>query len=57
MIILVAMLLLVSLSMIALAAKRRGASGGQIALIVVVGAVCTVVAMFAILAWGFSDFG
>jgi hypothetical protein len=39
------------------AAKKRSASGGGIALIAVFGAVCIAVAMFGILVWGFSGFG
>ena len=48
MIMLIGVLLLVLLGVMAVAAKRRGASGGQMALIVVFGTVCTVAAIFGI---------
>jgi hypothetical protein len=37
--------------------KKRGLSGGEIFLFVAVGTVCIAIAMFGILAWGFSGFG
>jgi hypothetical protein len=57
MIVLVGPLLFILLGVTAVAAKKRGASGGKIALLVVFGTVCSVVAMFGILVWGFSGFG
>ena len=57
MIVLVGPLLFILLGIMAVKAKRRGRSGAEVALIVVVGTVCIVVVMFGILAWGFSDFG
>jgi hypothetical protein len=57
MIVLVGPLLFILLAVIAVKAKRRGHSGGKVALIVVAGTVCIVVVMFGILAWGFSGFG
>ncbi len=57
MIVLVGPLLFILLGVMAVGAKRRGLSGGEVALIVIVGSVCIVVVMFGILAWGFSDFG
>ncbi|HXO68804.1 MAG TPA: hypothetical protein VN838_07560 [Bradyrhizobium sp.] len=57
MIVLVGPLLFIVLGVIAVQAKRRGHSGGEVALIVVAGTACIVVVMFGILAWGFSDFG
>ena len=45
------------LGVVAVAAKKAGASSGAISVIVIFGAVCIVVAMFGILAWGFSGFG
>jgi hypothetical protein len=57
MIVLVGPLLFILLGVIAVKAKSRGHSGGEVALIVVAGTVCIVVVMFGILAWGFSDFG
>jgi hypothetical protein len=57
MIVLVGPLLFVLLGVIALNAKRRGRSGGEIALIVGAGTLGIVVVMFGILAWGFSGFG
>jgi hypothetical protein len=41
----------------AVALKKRGLSGGEIFLFVAVGTVCIAIAMFGILAWGFSGFG
>jgi hypothetical protein len=57
MLVLVGPLLLFLLGIVAVKAKRRGRSGGEVTLIVVVGTVCIVVVMFGILAWGFSGFG
>jgi hypothetical protein len=53
----VGLLLLVVLGLGVIEAKKRGASRGTVALIVVLGAACTAVAMFGILIWGFSGFG
>jgi hypothetical protein len=50
-------LLFILLGVVAVKAKRRGLSGAEVALMVAVGGVCIVVAMFGILAWGFSGFG
>jgi hypothetical protein len=57
MILFVGVLLLVVLGLVVVEAKKRSASRGTVALIVVLGAACTVVAMFGILIWGFSGFG
>jgi uncharacterized membrane protein len=57
MIVLAGLLLVVLLVVMAVAAKKRGLSRGAISLLVVVGTVCIIVAMFGILAWGFSGFG
>jgi hypothetical protein len=57
MIMLAGPLLFILLGVTAVAVKKGGASGGKIALTVVFGAVCIVVAMFGILIWGFSGFG
>jgi uncharacterized membrane protein len=57
MIVLVGPLLFILLAFIAVKARRRGRSGGEVALIVVAGTVGIVVVMFGILAWGFSGFG
>jgi hypothetical protein len=54
---LVGPLLLVLLGVAAVALKKRGLSGAEVVLFVVVGLVCIGVAMFGILAWGFSGFG
>jgi hypothetical protein len=57
MIMLVGPLLLALLGVVTVALKRRGLSGGELALFVVVGIVCIGALMFGILAWGFSGFG
>jgi hypothetical protein len=57
MIMLVAPLLLVLLGVGAVALKKRGLSGVEVALFVVVGIVCIGLVMFGHLAWGFSGFG
>lgn len=57
MIMLVGPLLLILLAIAAVEAKKRGLSGGKVALLVVVGLVCIVVGMFGVLTWGFSGFG
>jgi hypothetical protein len=57
MIMLVGPLLLVLLGVGAVALKKRGLSGAEVALFVAVGIVCTGLVMFGILAWGFSGFG
>jgi hypothetical protein len=57
MILLIVPLLLILLVVAAVKAKQSGLSGFEVAMIVVVGAVCIVIAMFGILAWGFSGFG
>jgi hypothetical protein len=57
MIMLIGPLLLALLGIGAVALKKRGLSGGEVALFVVVGIVCIGVAMFGILVWGFSGFG
>jgi hypothetical protein len=49
--------LFILLGVTAVAAKKRGASGGGMALMAVSGTVCIVVAMYGILVWGFSGFG
>jgi hypothetical protein len=54
---LVGPLLFVFLGIAAVKAKRAGLSGGEVALIVAIGTICILGAMFGILAWGFSDFG
>lgn len=57
MIVLVGLLLFILLGILAVKANRRGLSGWKTALLIVGGTVCIVVAIFAILAWGFSGFG
>jgi hypothetical protein len=57
MIMFVVPLLVILLWVVAVKARKAGLSGGEIALIVVVGAVVIVIATFGILAWGFSNFG
>lgn len=41
----------------AIKARRAGMSGGEVGLIVFVGALCIPVVMIGVLAWGFSSFG
>jgi hypothetical protein len=50
-------LLLVLLGVAAVTLKKRGLSGVEVALFVVVGIVCIGLVTFGILAWGFSGFG
>jgi len=50
-------LLLVLLGVATVALKRRGLSGGELALFVAVGIVGIGAVMFGILTWGFSGFG
>jgi uncharacterized membrane protein len=57
MIMLLGPLLVILLVVMAVAAKKRGLSRGAMSPLVAVGAVCIIVAMFGILAWGFSGFG
>jgi hypothetical protein len=57
MIMLVGPLLLLLLGLAAVALKKRGLSGGEVVLFVIVGIVCIGAVMFGILAWGFSGFG
>ena len=57
MIVLVGPLLLALLGVATVALKRRGLSGGELVLFVVVGIACVGAVMFGILAWGFSGFG
>lgn len=57
MIILVGLLLFILLGAMAVIARRRGLSGWETALLIVVGAVCIIILVFGILAWGFSGFG
>jgi hypothetical protein len=57
MIMLVGPVLFILLVAVAVKAKRRGFSGGQVALIVTAGTVFILVVMFGILVWGFSGFG
>jgi hypothetical protein len=57
MIVLIGALLFIVLGVMAVKARRRDRSGGEVALIVLVGTVGIVVVMFGILAWGFSGFG
>jgi len=57
MIMLVGLLLLILLAVGAASARKRGASGGKVALIVVFGVVCIGAAMFGILVLEFSGHG
>lgn len=57
MIVLAGFVLLILLFVAAAEAKKRGVSGGRLALLVVAGLVCVVGATLGILAWGFSGFG
>jgi hypothetical protein len=57
MIMFVVPLMIILLWLVAIKARKAGLTGGKVALIVAVGAVCIVVATFGILAWGFSNFG
>jgi hypothetical protein len=51
------LLLLLLLIVAAAALKRRGLSGGQLALFIAVGSIGVVIVIFGILVWGFSGFG
>jgi len=57
MIVAIGFLALLILFAIALAARKKGRSGFQIAFLIVAGSICILIALFAFLAWGFSGFG
>lgn len=54
---LIGTLLFVLLGVMAVKTKKRGLCGGEVAVSVVIGAVCILVAMFGILLRRFSGFG
>jgi hypothetical protein len=57
MLMLVGPILFVLLGVMAVRARKAGLSGWEVALIVILGTLCIVAAMFGILIWGFRDFG